>query len=102
MLEHEFMCGCRLWLTEQGFKVFRANVGNVRMSDGRYFNTGLPKGFSDMFAVKNGRAYFFETKVKPNKPTKEQLNFIDVMRKQGCTAGVIYSLQELEKLINDC
>ena len=32
--------------------IFRANVGSVRMMDGRYFSTGLPKGFPDLFGFR--------------------------------------------------
>ena len=84
-----------------GFSVFRANVGAVKTEDGRYFTTGLPKGFSDLFAVKNGRAYFLEIKVKPNKPTPEQERFIEDMRAMGCAAGVVYSLEDALKLISE-
>jgi hypothetical protein len=102
MKEHELMDKARIRLTELGFASFRANVGTVRMTDGRYFNTGLPKGFSDIFAVdKQGKAYFFETKIKPNKPTLEQLNFLEKMRERGCFADVIYNLDELETKLKE-
>ncbi len=39
----------RVELSKAGHTVFRVNVGKVRMADGRYFDTGLPKGFSDLF-----------------------------------------------------
>lgn len=32
----------------------------------------------------------------------EQLNFIEVMRKQGAIAGVVYSIEELKELLNKC
>ena len=94
MTEHDLQNLIRLKLTELGYTVFRANVGKVKMQDGRWFDTGLPKGFSDLFAVKDGRVYFIECKVKPNKPTPEQLNFIERMIQQGCRAGVAYSVDE--------
>lgn len=94
MNETSLMNAIRLELSSRKYIVFRANVGTVKTPDGRYFNTGLPKGFSDLFAVKNGKAYFIEVKVHPNTPTPEQLNFIDRMRKQGCSAGVAYSVEE--------
>lgn len=94
MNEMDLMNSIRIKLSDMGYMVFRANVGTVKTPDGRYFNTGLPKGFSDLFAVKNGKVYFIEVKVHPNTPTAEQLNFIDRMRKQGCSAGVAYSVEE--------
>lgn len=98
MNEIDMMNSIRIALSKLGFTVFRANVGKVRLPDGRFFNTGLPKGFSDLFVVKDGKAYFMEVKVKPNKPTAEQINFINRMREQGCVAGVVYSIEEAVNL----
>ncbi|MBQ6712466.1 MAG: VRR-NUC domain-containing protein [Selenomonadales bacterium] len=98
MNETDLMNMIRLRLTECGFTVFRVNVAKVRLPDGRFFKTGLPRGFSDLFAVKDGRAYFIEVKTGNNKPTQEQLNFIEQMKKKGCTAGVVWSVREAERL----
>lgn len=51
-------------LSARGHHVFRANVGTARTVDGRYFNTGLPKGFSDLFGTvkESGQAFFVEVK----------------------------------------
>lgn len=95
MKETDLMKEIRHELSKEGFCVFRANVGKVRMKDGRYFNTGLPKGFSDLFAVKDGKIYFIETKVFPNKPTMEQNDFLYTMKTvYGCRGGVAYSVNE--------
>ena len=99
MNEHDLQNSIRLRLSRLGFVVFRTNVGKVKMQDGRWFDTGLPKGFSDLLAVKNGKAYFIECKVKPNKPTPEQVNFIEQMKnKYGCVAGVAYSVEDAENI----
>ncbi len=97
MNETDLMNKIRLRLSELGFAVFRANVGKLRTPDGRFFDTGLPKGFSDLFAIRDGRIYFLEVKVKPNKPTKEQLNFLEAMAENyGCRGGVVYSVEDAE------
>ena len=102
MTEHDLQNMIRLRLSRLGFAEFRANVGKVRMSDGRYFDTGLPKGHPDLVAYKNGKAYFIEVKVKPNKPSAEQLNFIAQMtNKYGCAGGVAYSVEDAERICND-
>lgn len=101
MNETDWMHEVMIYLSARGFKVFRTNVGKVRLADGRFFDTGLPKGFSDLFAVKDGRAYFLETKVKPYKPTKEQLIFLSAMRRAGCKAGIAYTVEDVEEIIND-
>ena len=99
MNETDFMNTVRMHLSQKGFAVFRANVGKVRTPDGRWFDTGLPKGFSDLFAVKDGKIYFIETKVKPYRPTKDQLDFIETMKtRYGCRAGVAYTIEEAEEI----
>lgn len=95
MNETDLMNNIRIKLSENGFCVFRANVGKVRLADGRFFDTGLPKGFSDLFAVKDGKIFFIETKVKPYKPTKDQINFLNQMKNlYGAVGGVAYSVEE--------
>lgn len=99
MREADLMAAVELSLSQSGFCVFRANVGTVRMADGRFFKTGLPKGFSDLFAIKDGRIYFIETKVHPNKPTMEQNHFLYIMRTMyGCEGGVAYTVEEARKI----
>jgi len=99
MAEHDLQNLIRLELSRLGYTVFRANVGKVKMKDGRWFDTGLPKGFSDLFAVKDGRVYFIECKIHPRKPTAEQVQFIERMREQGCRAGVAYTVEEAMEIV---
>ena len=92
----DFMNVVRIELSRHGFATFRTNVGKVRLADGRFFDTGLPKGFSDLIAIKDGKIYFIETKVKPYKATKEQEEFIEMMKtRYGCRAGVAYTIEEV-------
>lgn len=94
MTEGDLQNLIRLELSRRGFTVFRANVGKFKLTDGRWFDVGLPQGFSDLFAVKGGKISFIEVKIHPNKPSTEQLNFIEQMINQGCKAGVAYSVEE--------
>lgn len=101
MTEHEIQNSIRLKLSELGYAVFRANVGKFQTKDGRWFGTGLPKGFSDLFAIKNGKIYFLEVKAETGKPTAEQLNFLAVMRdRYGCVTGIVRSVEEAVKLVD--
>ena len=93
--------------------IFRANVGEawtgdvVRNHDGsitiynpRRFNTGLPQGFSDLFGVcPSGQAVFIEVKAEKGRPTKEQVNFLEVMRSQGALTGIARSADDAENII---
>lgn len=99
MSETDLMNAVRLRLTQLGYATFRTNVGKVKLSDGRWFDTGLPKGFSDLIAIKGGKIYFIETKVKPYKPTQKQLDFLKTMKeKYGCSGGVAYTVDEAVKI----
>ena len=81
--------------------LFRANVGSGYTYDGRYFDTGLPKGFSDLFGVRksDGKAVFIEVKKKTGRIRPEQKNFIEKMRLCGAVAGICRSAEEAVNLI---
>ena len=88
MTEMDILRSIRLALSELGYCVFRINSGKLLMADGRWFETGVPKGFSDLFAVKDGKAFFIEVKTEHGRPTAEQLNFIKQMREKYGT-GIV-------------
>ena len=100
MTEHDLMKKIQLTLSEMGYAPFRTNVGKVKMADGRFFDTGLPKGFSDIFCVQpgTGRAVFIEVKKPGGRVSDEQRRFIEVMKGYGAIAGVCYSVDEAVKL----
>ncbi len=84
-------------LTPHG-TVFRINNGAFYTTDGSFIPATLPKGFSDLIFIRSGEISFVEVKVKPNRPTVEQLHFISNMQKRGCKAGVAYSVEESLKI----
>ena len=102
--ESKLKAQVELYLSELGYIPLRLNVFQAFTATGVPIRTGLPKGCSDIVAIQpvTGRAIFIECKVRPRKPTAEQLNFIEVMRKQGAIAGVVYSIDELNELLNKC
>ena len=81
--------------------IFRANVGKIRTPDGRFFDTGLPKGFSDLFGFRHsdGRIFFIEVKTKTGRISPEQKNFIEQMRLRGAIAGIARSAEDALKII---
>lgn len=87
---------------DEGNKIFRINTGTVIMSNGRRFSTGTPKGFSDLMGVRgaDGVAFFIECKVKPNKPTPEQIKFIESVKQVGALAGVAYSVDDALAIVH--
>lgn len=83
--------------------VFRANVGKVRTADGRYFDTGLPKGYSDLhgFRKSDGRMFFIEVKTPTGRLRPEQEKFIKTVKKNGAIAGVARSVDDAIKIIEE-
>lgn len=100
MTEQDIMNSIRIKLSEMGFTVFRANVGKFKLADGRWFDVGLPAGFSDLFAVKDGKIYFVEVKKPGGKVRPEQVNFIKQMQQKGCVAGIVFSIEEAINLVS--
>lgn len=98
MREQELQNNIRVELSRLGFVVFRMNVGSFYTKDGRYIPSSLPKGFSDLVAIKDGKICFVEVKVGKNKASPEQLNFIEQMKLKGCKAGVVYSVEDAIKI----
>jgi hypothetical protein len=101
MSEQTLQNQIRLELSKLGYTVFRVNVGKIKMQDGRWFDTGLPVGFSDLIAIKDGTISFIEVKFGKNKTSKDQNNFLYQMRLKGCKAGVVYSVEDAIKLLNN-
>ncbi len=99
--EHDIQNSIRLELSKLGCLTFRINVGKFQMKDGRWFDTGVPKGWSDLIAIKDGRIYFLEVKNAKGRASQEQINFIEQMQKQGCKAGIVRSVQDAINLIRE-
>lgn len=118
--EHALMNSISIWCGEHDYLCFRINVGlfyTERKATGtdedwiqigtglrkcyQQISTGVPKGFSDLFILKdNGHVCFVETKVHPRKATDEQVRFIEAVRKRGFRAGVAYTLEEAIEIID--
>lgn len=97
--EHDVQNEIRIKLSQLGYCVFRTNTGKFKLADGRWFDTGLPKGFSDLIAIKDGRVYFIEVKNETGKASPEQKHFLATMRdRYGCVAGVVRSADEAVRL----
>lgn len=83
--------------------IFRANVGAMHTPDGRYFSTGLPVGFSDLFGFRrsDGRAVFIEVKAPKGRPSEKQKAFLQAMKLSGALAGICRSPEEALDLIGE-
>jgi hypothetical protein len=100
MTEHEIQTNIRAALSPYAI-MFRCNVGCGYTQDGRFFSTGLPQGFSDLFGVRrsDGKAIFIEVKKPGGRASKEQKKFLKAMRNNGAIAGICHSEEEAIKLV---
>jgi len=74
--------------------VFRTNAGRFYTRSGQAIS-GLPKGFTDvLFIGPDGIACFIECKLKSNKPSPEQVEFIERMQSLGARAGIAYDVDD--------
>lgn len=102
MTEHEIQDEIRKAVSPYAV-IFRVNVGSGRTLDGRYFKTGVPAGFCDLFGVRksDGRAVFIEVKTDKGRATDRQINFINQMKKHGAVAGICRSAEQAIKLVTE-
>lgn len=92
----------RVALSKAGHTVFRINVGKVKMQNGRWFETGAPKGFSDLFGFRpDGRIFFIEVKNETGKLRPEQKTFIENMQSRGALAGVARSVEDAMRIVEE-
>ena len=101
-MEHDIQNRIRAALAAECV-IFRANVGRMETPDGRWFSTGLPVGFSDLFGFRksDGRAVFIEVKTAHGRASQKQKHFLETVRKYGAIAGIARSPEEAIKLIQE-
>lgn len=100
--EQEVQNEIRVGLSKAGHMVFRTNVGKVRMMDGRWFDTGLPKGHPDLYGFRSdGQIFYIEVKNEKGRVRPEQKRFIEVVKGRGAKAGVARSLEEALEIVNE-
>lgn len=99
--EHSIQNQIRVELSKAGYMVFRINVGKVRTADGRWFDTGAPKGFCDLFGFRpDGQIFFIEVKNEKGRVRDDQKKFMDAMQKRGALVGVARSVKEAMEIVN--
>ena len=77
-------------------------TGKVKMQNGRWFETGAPKGFSDLFGFRpDGRIFFIEVKNETGKLRPEQKKFIENMQSRGALAGVARSVEDAMRIVEE-
>lgn len=81
--------------------IFRNNVGKVKTADGRFFDTGLPKGYSDLsgFRKSDGKMIFIEVKNEKGRLRDDQKHFINTMQQYPVICGVAGITRRSNKIV---
>jgi len=101
--EQSIQDSIRVALAQEGYVVFRTNVGKVKTADGRWFDSGLPTGFPDLIGYKpeNGKIFFIEVKTKTGRRRKDQVAFANGLRDKNVIYSVCRSAEEAVKVVRD-
>lgn len=102
MKEHSIQKSIQLALSKHKCSVFRGNVGKVRLPDGRFFDTGLPKGFPDLFGFRwvDNQIFFIEVKSATGKPREDQIRFHEFLQSHGVIHGIARSDKEALMIVD--
>lgn len=75
--EHSIQSAIMVAVSRHQCTVFRSNVGKVKTIDGRWFDTGLPKGHSDLYGWRwlDGKVFYIEVKNAKGRLRPDQIRF---------------------------
>lgn len=100
--EQALVNSCLRWLHYRGIWAHRQNTGAqvapaTATTKRRFVRYGIP-GAADITGCipqLGGRRLEVECKIRPNKPTQEQLRYLDDATRAGAIAIVVYTLDDL-------
>ena len=93
----------RVALSNAGNTVFRINVGSVRLPDGRWFQTGVPKGHPDLYGFrhKDNQIFFIEVKNEKGRPRPDQIQFHEFLQSHGVIHGIARSPRDAVEIVEE-
>lgn len=96
--------GCIVWRNETAGayvgKVLHKAGDQVTLQSAHMMTFGLCVGSSDIVGIApDGRFLAVEVKTKTGRPTADQLNFIDAVRRHGGIAGIARSVEDALELL---
>lgn len=94
MSEAEIMRAVQLRASECGVRLWRNNVGLLTNDAGDKIRVGLCRGSSDLIGCYRGRFTAVEIKRPGQKPTTEQLAFINMVVQDG---GIAFWCDSVER-----
>lgn len=101
--EHRIQLDIIAALTMHRCTVFRGNVGKIKMQDGRFFNTGLPNGFPDLFGWRwsDNQFYCIEVKAPKGRIRPDQLAFHQDLMHRKVIHGIARSVDDALKIVKE-
>ena len=101
--EQQIQNEIRVAISKHNCTVFRANVGKVKMDNGRWFDTGLPKGFPDLFGFRHsdGKIFFIECKNEKGRLRDDQKRFKQFAASLPVLYGVARSAEDALKIVGE-
>ena len=97
MSETAVVNACIHLITVMGGMAIRVNSGATVIDDGQHKRRmirGAPVGTADILGMWRGRFLAVEVKVRPNKPTPAQADFLERVQAAGGLAYVAYDTTE--------
>lgn len=89
------------YLRLRGIFCWKSNTTGIYDPVRKMFRTNHYKGVADIIGIaQGGFLVAVEVKMKSNKPSPEQVQFINTITTYGGVACIAYSLEDVEKLIN--
>lgn len=100
--EHAIQKRIQLALSKHQCTVFRANVGKIHTPDGRFFSTGLPSGFPDLFGFRwtDGKIFFIEVKNAKGRPRPDQIIFHKMLQSHNIVHGIARSVHDALMIVD--
>lgn len=101
--EHKIQNEIRVALSKNHCTCFRANVGKVHLPNGRFFDTGLPRGFPDLFGFRHedGKIFFIEVKNEIGRLRPDQRVFQKFIKTMPVIYGVARSAEDAVRIVTD-
>ena len=96
ILQNEIICA----LCKQGHYATNHTVGKFYTHYGAIVSVGI-HGESDIWGHRgtDGKAFYIEVKLPGEKPRKDQLDFIEAMKKTNALAGWCTSVEDALKIV---
>ena len=101
--EHSIQSAIMVAVSKHHCTVFRSNVGKVKNIDGRWFDTGLPKGHPDLYGFRwsDHQVFYLEIKNERGKPRADQVRFHEMLTKRGVIHGIARSPEDAIKIVEE-